>query len=77
MLWHQSILTEFGGLKGKKVKQSQTKSNKVKEMMAESPDNQVSFTDPDARSMSTSGRGSATVGYNLQSAVYEALFPID
>src|SRR5471030_1691483 len=33
------------------------------------PDQQISLTDPDARSMSTSGRGTATVGYNVQSAV--------
>ena len=34
-----------------------------------SPDGQVSLTDPDARSMATSGRGSGIVGYNVQSAV--------
>src|SRR4029077_710872 len=28
------------------------------------PDQQVSLTDPDARSMATSGKGTATVGYN-------------
>jgi hypothetical protein len=33
------------------------------------PDQQISLTDPDARSMATSGRGSGIVGYNLQSAV--------
>lgn len=33
------------------------------------PDGQVSLTDPDARSMATSGRGSGIVGYNVQSAV--------
>jgi len=38
------------------------------EMMA-SPDEQVSLTDPDARSMATSGRGSGVVGYNVQAAV--------
>lgn len=32
-------------------------------------DGQVSLTDPDARSMATSGRGSGIVGYNVQSAV--------
>ncbi len=37
-------------------------------MMA-SPDEQVSLTDPDARSMATSGRGSGVVGYNVQAAV--------
>ena len=33
------------------------------------PDQQVSLTDPDARSMATSGRGSGMVGYNVQTAV--------
>jgi len=35
----------------------------------ERPDQQISLTDPDARSMATSGRGSGTVGYNVQVAV--------
>src|SRR5580692_4414698 len=39
-----------------------------KEMLA-SPDQQISLTDPDARSMATSGRGSGIVGYNVQVAV--------
>lgn len=34
-----------------------------------SADGQVSLTDPDARAMATSGRGSGIVGYNVQSAV--------
>ncbi len=34
-----------------------------------SPDQQISLTDPDARSMATSGRGSGMVGYNVQTAV--------
>jgi transposase len=33
------------------------------------PDEQLSLTDPDARSMATSGRGSGVVGYNVQAAV--------
>jgi len=33
------------------------------------PDQQVSLTDLDARSMATSGRGSGVVGYNVQAAV--------
>src|SRR5258708_35677547 len=37
-----------------------------KEMLA-SPDQQISLTDPDSRSMATSGRGSGVVGYNVQS----------
>jgi len=39
-----------------------------KEMLA-SPDQQISFTDPDSRSMATSGRGSGMVAYNVQTAV--------
>ena len=37
--------------------------------MLKAPDEQVSLTDPDARSMATSGRGSGVVGYNVQAAV--------
>jgi len=33
------------------------------------PDEQISLTDPDARSMATSGRGTGVVGYNVQIAV--------
>ena len=33
------------------------------------PDKQVSLTDPDARSMATSGKGTGIVGYNVQIAV--------
>jgi transposase len=35
----------------------------------EAPDQQVSLTDPDARSMATSGKGTGIVGYNVQAAV--------
>jgi transposase len=44
----------------------------LKEMAAQVeavPDHQVSLTDPDARSMNSSGRGTGIVGYNLQAAV--------
>jgi hypothetical protein len=37
--------------------------------MLQKPDQQVSLTDPDARSMATSGRGTGMVGYNVQTAV--------
>ena len=33
------------------------------------PDQQISLTDPDARAMGTSGKGTAIVGYNVQTAV--------
>ena len=41
----------------------------LKVQMLASPDQQISLTDPDARSMATSGRGSGVVGYNVQVAV--------
>src|SRR5829696_4417338 len=41
----------------------------IEAQMLASPDQQVSLTDPDARSMATSGRGSGVVGYNVQVAV--------
>lgn len=37
--------------------------------LAATPDQQISLTDPDARSMATSGRGSGMIGYNVQTAV--------
>jgi hypothetical protein len=41
----------------------------VGKQLQEQPDRQLSVTDPDARSMATSGRGSGIVGYNVQVAV--------
>ena len=41
----------------------------IEKVMLAAPDHQVSFTDPDSRSMATSGRGSGIVGYNVQAAV--------
>jgi hypothetical protein len=37
--------------------------------LLQAPDQQISLTDPDARSMATSGRGTGMVGYNVQAAV--------
>jgi len=41
----------------------------MEKLMLASPDQQISLTDPDSRSMATSGRGSGVVGYNMQLAV--------
>jgi len=41
---------------------------KLEVRMLEAPDQQISLTDPDARSMANSGRG--MVGYNVQTAVW-------
>ena len=38
-------------------------------VVAAAPDGQVSLTDPDARAMTISGRGTTVVGYNVQAAV--------
>jgi Transposase DDE domain len=43
--------------------------NGLNAQMMQTEDKQISLTDPDARSMATSGRGSGMVGYNVQSAV--------
>ena len=41
----------------------------MEQRVNDAPDKQVSLTDPDARSMATSGRGTGMVGYNVQTAV--------
>jgi transposase len=41
----------------------------MEKLMLASTDQQISLTDPDSRSMATSGRGSGVVGYNVQVAV--------
>ena len=41
----------------------------VESTLQQQPDTQLSLTDPDARSMATSGRGTGIVGYNVQTAV--------
>jgi transposase len=41
----------------------------IEAQMLSSADQQISLTDPDSRSMATSGRGSGVVGYNVQVAV--------
>ena len=51
------------------LKQEMDRLKKLEVRMLEAPDQQISLTDPDARSMATSGRGSGMVGYNVQTAV--------
>jgi transposase len=52
-----------------KLKEQMGKLAAYEKQMLASPDQQISLTDPDSRSMATSGRGSGTVGYNVQVAV--------
>ena len=51
------------------VKAQMRELKQIGKQMAQAPDGQVSLTDPDARSMATSGRGTGMVGYNVQTAV--------
>ena len=50
------------------LKQQLQKLNEVEGRLRDAPDQQISLTDPDARSMATSGRGTGIVGYNVQTA---------
>jgi len=52
-----------------KLKEQIAKLDVYEKQMLASPDQQLSLTDPDSRSMATSGRGSGVVGYNVQVAV--------
>ena len=51
------------------VKAHVRKLRKIQKQLPQIPDQQISLTDPDARSMATSGRGTGMVGYNVQTAV--------
>jgi len=51
------------------VKAQMRKLGQIGRRLQRTPDQQVSLTDPDARSMATSGRGTGMVGYNVQTAV--------
>ncbi len=52
-----------------KLKEEMQRLKKLEVEMLATPDQQISLTDPDARSMATSGRGTGMVGYNVQTAV--------
>jgi len=52
-----------------KLRQEMQRLEVLEAQRLASPDQQISLTDPDARSMATSGRGSGVVGYNVQAAV--------
>jgi transposase len=67
----EALATKTERLKEKlgKLKEEMAKLATIEAQMLASPDQQVSLTDPDSRSMATSGRGSGVVGYNVQVAV--------
>ncbi len=52
-----------------KLEEEVKRLREIESQVLASPDEQISLTDPDCRSMATSGRGSGMVAYNVQSAV--------
>jgi transposase len=52
-----------------RLKEEMQRLHALEARMIATPDQQISLTDPDSRSMATSGRGSGVVGYNVQVAV--------
>jgi transposase len=53
----------------KTLRQQMRLMDRVKEELNKEPDEQLSLTDPDARSMMSQAKGTGVVGYNLQAAV--------
>ena len=51
------------------VREQMARLDVIEQQLEQIPDHQLSLTDPDARSMASSGRGTGTVGYNVQAAV--------
>jgi hypothetical protein len=51
-----------------KLHQQMNELQQIGKQLQQQPDKQLSLTDPDARSMATSGRGTGMVGYNVQIA---------
>jgi transposase len=64
-----AVKTERLKEKLSKLKEQMAKLDVYEKQMLTSPDQQLSLTDPDSRSMATSGRGSGVVGYNVQVVV--------
>jgi transposase len=52
-----------------KLREEVARLSAIKAEMMKSEDKQISLTDPDARSMATSGKDTGIVGYNVQAAV--------
>src|SRR5438874_4296980 len=67
----EALKTKTSRLKEKiaMLKEQMQRLEVLKVRMLAAPDQQISLTDPDARSMATSGRSSGIVGYNVQVAV--------
>ena len=67
----ETLASKTAHLKEKlaKLREEMERLKQREAQMLASPDQQISLTDPDSRSMATSGRGSGVVGYNVQVAV--------
>jgi len=67
----EALATKTARLKEKlaKLGEEMRRLEGLEARMLAAPDQQISLTDPDSRSMATSGRGSGVVGYNVQVAV--------
>jgi transposase len=67
----EALATKTTGLREKisKLGEEMRRLAGLEARMLATPDQQISLTDLDARSMATSGRGSGVVGYNVQVAV--------
>lgn len=66
---HMQATTERLQEKIKKLRKRMRELDGLKAQLKSEPDEQLSLTDPDARSMATSRLGSGIVGYNVQVAV--------
>jgi len=51
-----------------RIRQEVRRLEGIARQLTETPDGQISLTDPDARSMATYGKGTGLVGYNVQTA---------
>lgn len=62
---------KVNGLKDRldKLQNELHRLNGIEKQLLQSPDNQISLTDPDSRVVATSRKNSGVVGYNVQSAV--------
>jgi len=67
----EATLRKVDRLKEKlaRVRQEVQRLHGIARRLKETPDGQISLTDPDARSMATYGKGTGLVGYNVQTAV--------
>jgi transposase len=52
-----------------RLREQMRELDQVEKQLKKQPDRQLSLTDPDSRSMTSDGKGTGTVGYNVQTAV--------